>query len=119
MKLTTLLLTLLLAVPLLAENVGGKWTASVEGPNGDKMDIAYNFKVDGAKLTGTVTDPMGEGAISDGKVDGDAISFVVVRDFGGNEMKILHKGKVSGDEMKLTVEFGDQTIEINAKRSKS
>ena len=117
--LMTLLVTLLVAAPLLAADVGGKWTASVEGPNGDKMDIAFDFKVDGSKLTGTVKDPMGEGAISEGKVDGDSISFVVARDFGGNDMKILHKGTVSGDEMKLTVEFGDRKFEFVAKRAKS
>ncbi|MGD0102079.1 MAG: hypothetical protein ABSC60_17205, partial [Acidobacteriota bacterium] len=64
------------------------------------------FKVDGAKLTGTMQGAQGEPAeITEGKVDGDNISFVVVRNMGGNEMKITYKGKVSGDEFKFTREF--------------
>jgi hypothetical protein len=50
--------------------------------------------------------PMGgENPISDGKVEGENISFTVAMSFGGNEMKIKYKGKVSGDEMTLSMEM--------------
>jgi len=39
--------------------------------------------------------------ITDGKTSGDDVSFVVVRNFGGNEMKMVFKGKVSGSEIKF------------------
>ena len=95
-----------------AADVNGKWVAETQGRNGPTQ-TAFNFKVDGAKLTGTVTLPgmMGgqptETAITEGKVEGDNISFVIVRKVGQNqefEMKTTYKGVASGDEIKFTVE---------------
>ena len=106
------------ALTATAADINGTWKASVETPNGT-IETTFTFKVDGSKLTGKVSSPMGESEISDGKVDGDALSFVVVRNFNGNEFKLSYKGKVSGDEMKLTLEFpgGDRQIEMTAKRA--
>jgi hypothetical protein len=87
-----------------AADVTGKWVAQVEGRQGT-VENTFDFKVDGAKLTGTMTTPQGESEISEGKVEGDEISFVIVRNFGGNEIKLLYKGKVSGDEITFTREF--------------
>jgi hypothetical protein len=67
-------------------------------------ETVFSFKVDGAKLTGIVSDPQGETAISEGKIDGDEISFVVMRSFGGNEVKLAYKGKVDLNEIKFTCE---------------
>jgi hypothetical protein len=63
---------------------------------------------------------MGEGAISEGKADGDNVSFAVVREFNGNQFRINYKGKVSGDEMKISGEVVgmDRTFEMTAKRVK-
>lgn len=112
MKLVNALMILALAVSAFAADVSGKWKASVEGPDGQTMEIVFAFKVEGAKLTGTATGPMGEMPISDGRLEGDAISFTV----GGDDFKVVHKGKVSGDEMKLKVEMGERTFEMTAKR---
>jgi hypothetical protein len=87
-----------------AADVTGKWVAQVQGRQGT-VENTFNFKVDGTTLTGTMTTPQGETAISEGKASGDEISFVIVRSFGGNEMKFLYKGKVSGDEIKFTREM--------------
>ena len=76
------------------------------------MELIFTFKVDGNRLTGTVSGPMGEMPISDGKVDGDAITFTV--DAMGQ--KILHNGTVSGDEMKIKVDFDGRARETTAKR---
>lgn len=63
----------------------------------------FVFKVDGAKLTGTMDSGRGGPVeITDGKTSGDDVSFVVVRNFGGNEMKMVFKGKVSGSEIKFS-----------------
>lgn len=39
----------------------------------------YAFKVEGSTLAGTVTGQHGDTTITDGKVDGDRISFSVTR----------------------------------------
>jgi hypothetical protein len=87
-----------------AADVTGKWVAQVQGRQG-MSENTFSFKVEGTSLTGTLTNPQGETAITEGKVSGDEISFVIVRKFGENEMKILYKGKVAGDEIKFTREF--------------
>src|ERR1035437_7067707 len=61
----------------LAADASGTWKASMEGPNGT-MESTFAFKVDGDKLTGTVTmGQMGEAPTSEGKVDGDNVSFAL------------------------------------------
>ena len=99
-----------------AADVSGTWKASLETPNGT-FETTFTFKVDGARLTGKVASQMGESEISDGKIDGDDVSFTVVRNFQGNEFKLNYKGKVSGSEMKLSIEFpGRDPIEMTAKK---
>jgi opacity protein-like surface antigen len=85
-----------------AADVTGKWTAQVPGRNGEMRETTFNFKVAGEKLAGTVSGPQGDIPISDGKVTADEISFVVTMSFGGNEVKLNYKGKVSGEEIKFT-----------------
>lgn len=104
-----------------AADVSGKWTATMEGPRGTQT-TTFNLKAEGEKLTGTVEGARGGAVqITDGKVSGDDISFTVVREFQGNQMKLLYKGKVTGDELKMQMsrEGADQSREIVAKRATS
>jgi hypothetical protein len=104
-----------------AADLNGKWVAQVQGQNGQTRETTFNFKVEGSKLTGTVSGRQGDNQISDGTIKGDDVSFTVVANFNGNEVKLLYKGKVSGDELKLTRtrEGGDQPgQEFTAKRVK-
>lgn len=119
-SLWVLALMAVFSLAVLAADASGSWKASIETPNGT-MENTFTFKVDGDKLTGTITmGQMGEGAISEGKADGDNVSFAVVREFNGNQFRINYKGKVSGDEMKITGELvgRDRTFEMTAKRAK-
>jgi hypothetical protein len=113
-------LSVLLGLTAIAADVNGKWVAQMPGRNGQTRDVTFNFKADGSTLTGTVTTPRGESEISDGKIDGDTISFSQNLEFGGNQMKLLYKGTVSGDEIKFTRsrEGGEgRTQEFTAKRA--
>ena len=86
----------------------------------ETFETTFALKVDGAKLTGTMTsEQMGESQISEGKVDGDNISFSVVREMNGNQFRINYKGKVSESEIKFTGEIPgmDRTFEFTAKKS--
>ena len=78
----------------------GTWTGTISSPNGD-FNLTYTFKQDGDKLTGTVTGPSDPIPISEGKVDGDKISFSVNVDMGGSTVKFSSKGTINGDEIKL------------------
>ena len=121
MRKLTVLLSLLALFTLCASaaDINGKWKATFTTPNGDTRENTFDFKADGDKLTGTVQGAQGPGApLQDGKISGDDISFSVTRNFGGNEVKIGYKGKVSANEIKFTVSFGggDRTFEMTAKR---
>jgi hypothetical protein len=108
----TVILTLLLAFSAFAADVTGKWTASIDGPEG-KMEIVFNFQMAEGKLTGTVTGPIGDMPITEGKVDGDSIVFTVT----GGDFKAIHKGTISGSEMKLKAEMGERSFEMTAKKA--
>ena len=85
-------------------DITGKWKGSMD-MMGQAMELGFTFKADGATLTGTSIGPQGEEyPISDGKIEGDNISFVV-KVTGQMEMTIKYKGKVAGEEIKLTMQF--------------
>jgi len=105
------------SVTALAADFNGKWTAEVQGRNGTQT-VTFDFHVDGSTLTGKVTTPRGDMDISNGKVDGDNISFDQVMSFNGNSMTITYKGTADGaDSIKFTRQFGDRpAMDFVAKR---
>jgi redox-regulated HSP33 family molecular chaperone len=80
-----------------AADLNGKWTAQMQGRDGQSHEISFNFAVNGDQLTGTMTTPRGDTDITDGKVEGDQISFNQTMTFGDREVKITYKGTVSTD----------------------
>jgi hypothetical protein len=109
---------LFLAIALAAD-LNGKWTGDMPGRGGETAATTFTFKVDGEKLTGTMTGPQGEIPLQEGKVSGDKISFSTTLDFGGNSVKILYKGAVSGEQIKMSRERegGGQAREFTIKRA--
>lgn len=114
----------ILCVAVFAAAIDGKWTGQVQGPQG-AMDVTFVFKADGEKLTGTINNQMGEAAIKDGSIKGDDVAFKVDREFNGMKFTVVYKGKLSGDELKLTRtiegDFGGQTpppVDFTLKRAK-
>jgi hypothetical protein len=95
---------LLAAAPARAADVDGKWTGSLDTPMG-AVQVGFNFKADGAMLTGTTTGPDGsEIAIKNGKIDGDKITFLVSIDFGGMSLDLNYEGVVKKDTVELTLD---------------
>jgi hypothetical protein len=93
-------------VAALAADISGKWSTEMAGMGGgEPMKINYTFKVSGTTFTGT-SEAMGmENPVTEGKIDGDNVSFVVKVDMMGNEMKMKYKGKIAGDQITLTMEM--------------
>ena len=107
------------AFTVFAADPNGSWKANIDTPNG-AIETTFKLKVADGKLTGTVDSTMGgESPISEGKLDGDNISFAVVRKFNDQEFRLNYKGTVGEKEMKLTLTIpamGDQSFDIVAKK---
>jgi hypothetical protein len=103
----------MLTLAATAADIAGKWSGQVPA-RGEAVAATFTFKVEGDKLTGTMTGPQGEVALQEGKVSGDRISFTTP---GGNA-KIMFEGTVSGNEIKMTrTREGGQAREFTLKRS--
>ncbi|HUL53063.1 MAG TPA: hypothetical protein VLT83_06605 [Opitutaceae bacterium] len=86
----------------------------MKSPEGEDMHLAFNFKAEGDKLSGSVETPNGDLAVSEGRIKGDEFSFVV--DADGSS--IDHQGRVSGDTITMKVIFAEgKTAEVTLKRA--
>jgi hypothetical protein len=89
-----------------AADIDGKWTAQIEGRNGTRTET-MTLKADGNTLTGSMEGPRGQAIeITNGTIDGNNVSFTVVREFRDNKITQEFKGTVSGSELKLTLSGG-------------
>jgi hypothetical protein len=119
---TTLLLVV--AFVAFAADVTGKWTYEGPGRGGNPgRPTTITLKQDGAKLTGSVPGmgggrgrggaaadpnappppPPADQEISNGKVDGNNISFEVKTSRGGNDFVTKYEGTLDGDSLKLKI----------------
>ena len=90
----------------------GTWTWSTPGRNGGpERKYTLKLKLEGEKVTGTLSAPGRGGqssdvAISEGKLKGDEISFEVTREVQGNKITAKYNGKISGDSIKGKMDAG-------------
>jgi len=91
-------------------DLSGEWRAKMESPQ-DTVVYVFTFDVKGESFTGAVKiknkKEESVGQITDGKIDGDKVSFVLQIPIAGKPGTVTATGTVSGDEMKLTVEGED------------
>jgi len=96
------LFIVVLAAVASAADITGDWTADLQTPQG-MVQVSYTFKQDGEKLTGTwqaAKSPTVQ--ITEGKVAGDKVSFVVKLSPDGG-LTFAHEGEIKGDEIQLTM----------------
>jgi hypothetical protein len=114
------LLLLALAAFAWAADVTGTWTVTFDTQVGSQ-EYAFVLKQEGTKLTGVAKSAFAktETPITEGAVNGDEITFVENLTYEGMPLRIVYKGKISGD----TIEFNRNVLEIadekgTAKRAK-
>ena len=102
-----------------APDITGTWTTSFDSQVG-KQDYTYTWKVEGGKLTGHAKSNLGEGDLTDGKVDKGMVTFVEHLNYQGMMLDISYTGQiVSADEIKFKRDVGGQGgEEFTAKRKK-
>jgi hypothetical protein len=102
-------------------NPTGTWKYTVE-VNGQSIDVTIKLKLEGDKLTGTMSAFDMESKIEDAKYQDGEVSFTVNREVNGNKLTIKYKGKIKGDtfkgERELERDGQKNTREFEAKRSK-
>jgi opacity protein-like surface antigen len=111
-KLLLIVVVLLAATTaaIAADGIAGKWVMEQAGRGGGMpgMTVTYEFKVEGSKLTGTVKFPgFGDmeapppAPISNGKIEGNTISFDVTREMMGNSFTQKYEGVLNGDQLTI------------------
>jgi uncharacterized protein (DUF2147 family) len=102
-------------------NPTGTWKYTAE-VNGQSIDVTIKLKLDGDKLTGTVTVLDMETKIEDSKYKDGEVSFRVNREMNGNKFTTKYNRKIMGDTFKgkreLERDGQTNTREFEAKRSK-
>jgi hypothetical protein len=104
----------------------GTWKWETER-NGQKRETVLKLKLDGDKLTGTITagrgkDQASDVKIEDGKFKDGEVTFTVTREFNDQKRVTKYSAKVDGDTMKGTAtserDGNEQKREFEAKREK-
>ena len=114
-------LVVLLAALLSAADVTGIWKGAFDY-NGNSVPVTFNLKSSGDAVTGTIDGlPTPNAEIKEGKLQGQDMSFWITIEYQGQNIKLVYKGKLSGDEIKFTfgTEDGSWGTEVTAKRSSS
>src|SRR5262249_28959383 len=98
----------------------GTWKSEFDSQIG-LQKYTFTFKQEGTNLTGKanseVNNQKRETLLNEGRVEGDAISFVELLNFQDNEIRITYKGLILTNEIKFTREVGEfAKEEITARR---
>jgi hypothetical protein len=118
----------LAALPAMAADIDGKWTANIESPMG-AVTLFLEFKAEGEKLNGAIAidmagQQMPPTAISDGVVKGKDVSFKLslATMEGAPPLVIVYTGKLNGDELAMNsvvnMDGNVQETPLVAKRAK-
>jgi CubicO group peptidase (beta-lactamase class C family) len=92
--------------------IDGTWVATTNGPDGNPIEVTYKLEGLGKTLIGTVSTRLGSGPFSEGKINGNKISFVA----NTGQSIIETTGTVSGDEIRFSQQNGDDVKQFTAKR---
>ena len=108
------------SVGLRAADPSGRWAATFMTDVGEQV-YTYEFIVKGTTVTGTAKGSLtGETKISDGKIDGDTITFVENASYMGMPIVFTYTCKMtSADQIELSRNVMDiATEKATAKRAK-
>lgn len=101
-----------------APAIAGKWNVSVETPSGNR-DSLLDMKVDGKKVTGTLSaSEMGETPIDGEYVDGK-LTFTMSFDAGGQQITLTFVGAPKADgSLAGSIDFQGTSMSWTAVRAK-
>jgi hypothetical protein len=98
-----------------AVDVSGTWELTSQSPRGERTS-EITITQDGDTITVTMPSRRGDEITAEGRVDGNAIEWTVVRETPQGEFTMVYKGTVDGDTMKGTVEIRGNSMDWTAKK---
>lgn len=99
-----------------AANLTGRWTLTVNAPEGPDPGTAELTMAEDGALSGSVTSKMGTASITTGWVSANRFSFTISMTMGPRTVDLTFTGTVEGHQMKGTVSFGPQSLEFTGTR---
>ncbi len=117
LSLSLAVVTMLGSLGLLAatqQDLNGAWSLSFNTPNG-VIDASATFKVDGEKVTGTISGQAGEVPFT-GTLTGKSFTVTFDVQTPNGNLSVSMNGEQDGDTMKGTFDFGQGTGDWTGKR---
>jgi hypothetical protein len=97
-------------------SIAGKWDMTVESDQG-QMQTLLEIKLDGKKVTGTITGPQGAGPI-EGEFADNKLTFTMAFDSPNGSMNIGFTATFKDDALSGTLDFGQGQVPWHATRAK-
>lgn len=109
-----------LASPQFFRNVDftGVWKLEIPGAD-PKSETLLDLKMKGHDLTGKLKTPNGEFAIENGYAEGEDLFFNVIVERDEYKLKTTYRGHLFSEEIQFTVEAGERTLQVIAKKATS
>jgi hypothetical protein len=87
-----------------AADVAGIWTGQMQGRRGEKEDVAFQFKTNGAAVTGKLFGDEFDLPVEEATVSDEAIKFIVTTTnyYSGAKVRFSFTGTIKGDQIELT-----------------
>ena len=107
------ILALCAAVSALAQRGGdpsGVYKGEMATSTG-KVENTLVLKVEGHKVTGTLTNQYGVLPLIDGAMDQDDLFFVVVVNDEGHDFRMVYRGRIFDSEFQFKVEAGERRLD--------
>jgi hypothetical protein len=97
---------LLFAASMMGADITGIWAGQQQGRLGQPEDVAFRFKLDGQKLTGTMFGDEFDIPIGEASVSGDQVRFTVTTTnyYSKAKQTFIYTGTIKGSEMELVRE---------------
>ena len=106
---------LLTALAALAADYSGTYKGDVQSSSG-RVENTLVLKMDGNKLTGTLSNQFGVLPLQNGHVDGQDLFFVVIVKEEGDPFRMVYRGHIFSDEIQFKIEAGERQIDLVAKK---
>lgn len=86
--------------PAMAQtNVAGTWMLTLQGPEGD-VESTVVLTQDGSAVTGTIVmDQVDAAELTNGKIEGNTLTFVLAISVQGMDIQLEATGEVDGNSM--------------------